>query len=274
MTNVVDLNVNRAVDASGNCRPGRRRISTSPAPPPVTVYSDAAATTPHATPVVEPMDRGCSRRSTRWFGCAEGQRHNGIGAAVPDYPRDPVVIFSDTSTGASSISFFPDHGQRRAERAGGDCQHSAGRERHFHHRPHGYIEDDAGPHALHAVRATTSTTHRPSRRRMRTTAPPAGFTACRVLANLPEAGSSRAFSCWPRTARKLRRSQRPPGQHTAQVRTGGSWTAWVQMIDTGNIASYVGTTATIQNSTSGGPSTSPAFRPTSAKSPSCLTACR
>ena len=62
MTNVVDLNVNRAVDASGNYLAGAKAyFSQSGTSTPVTVYSDAAATTPHGE---------CARRAAREQGRA------------------------------------------------------------------------------------------------------------------------------------------------------------------------------------------------------------
>lgn len=71
-------------------------------------------------------------------------------------------------------------------------------------------------------------------------------------ANLPEAGFFEMLVLAPNGTEIAQIAAKTTGASTwRRVRTGGSWTAWVQMIDTGNIASYVGTTATIQNSTSG-----------------------
>ena len=73
-----------------------------------------------------------------------------------------------------------------------------------------------------------------------------------TCANLPEAGSFDLLVISANGTEVTQVAVKTTGASTwRRVRTGGSWTAWVLMIDTGNIASYVGTTATIQNSTSG-----------------------
>lgn len=108
MTNVVDLNVNRAVDASGNYLAGAKAyFYQSGTSTPVTVYTDAAATTPHATPVVADGSGVFPAIYAAGSVALKVNVTTSSGAAVPGYPRDPVVIFSDSSTGASSISFSP-----------------------------------------------------------------------------------------------------------------------------------------------------------------------
>jgi len=108
MTNVVDLNVNRAVDASGNYLAGAKAyFYQSGTSTPVTVYADAAATTPHATPVVADGSGVFPAIYAAGSAALKVNVTTSSGAAVPGYPRDPVVIFSDTSTGASAISFSP-----------------------------------------------------------------------------------------------------------------------------------------------------------------------
>lgn len=108
MANVISTNVNRATDANGNPVAGAKAyFYLSGTSTPVTVYSDAAATTPHPTPVVAdgngvfPPIFGASAASLKV------NVTTAAGAAVPGYPRDPVVIFADTTVGASAISFTP-----------------------------------------------------------------------------------------------------------------------------------------------------------------------
>lgn len=108
MANVISTNVNRATDANGNPVAGAKAyFYLSGTNTPVTVYSDAAATTPHPTPVVAdgngvfPPIFGVSAVSLKV------NVTTASGAAVPGYPRDPVVIFADTTVGASAISFTP-----------------------------------------------------------------------------------------------------------------------------------------------------------------------
>lgn len=108
MANVISTNVNRATDANGNPVAGAKAyFYLSGTNTPVTVYSDAAATTPHATPVVADGGGVFPQIYAASGASLKVNVTTASGAAVPGYPRDPVVIFADTTVGASAISFTP-----------------------------------------------------------------------------------------------------------------------------------------------------------------------
>lgn len=254
MTNVVDLNVNRAVDASGNYLAGAKAyFYQSGTSTPVTVYSDAAATTPHATPVVADGSGVFPAIYAAGSAAMKVNVTTASGAAVPGYPRDPVVIFSDTSTGASSINFSPitGNGALNVQAAIANIQP---------------VVNDISTIArtvtskttLALMRSTLAVGDNVNNTSTIQTADANNCTASgfyrlqNTCANLPEAGYFEMLVLAPNGTEVTQVAVKTTGASTwRRVRTGGSWTAWVLMIDTGNIASYVGTTATIQNSTSG-----------------------
>ena len=254
MTNVVDLNVNRAVDASGNYLAGAKAyFYQSGTSTPVTVYSDAAATTPHATPVVADGSGVFPAIYAAGSVALKVNVTTASGAAVPGYPRDPVVIFSNTSTGASSINFSPitGNGALNVQAAIANIQP---------------VVNDISTIArtvtskttLALMRSTLAVGDNVNNTSTIQTADANNCTASGFYrlqsscANLPEAGFFEMLVLAPNGTEIAQIAAKTTGASTwRRVRTGGSWTAWVQMIDTGNIASYVGTTATIQNSTSG-----------------------
>ena len=254
MTNVVDLNVNRAVDASGNYLAGAKAyFYQSGTSTPVTVYSDAAATTPHATPVVADGSGVFPAIYAAGSVALKVNVTTSSGAAVPGYPRDPVVIFSDTSTGASAISFAPitGNGALNVQAAIANIQP---------------VVNDVSTVARTVTSKTTLALMRSTlavgdnvnnTSTIQTTdadnCTASGFYRLQnTCANLPEAGFFDLLVISTNGTEVTQIAHRTTGAGTwRRVRAGGSWTAWVRMIDAGNISTYVGTTATIQNSTSG-----------------------
>ena len=242
MTNVVDLNVNRAVDASGNYLAGAKAyFYQSGTSTPVTVYSDAAATTPHATPVVAD---GSGVFPAIYAAGSVAMKVNvttSSGAAVPGYPRDPVVLFSDTSAGASSISFAPitGNGALNVQAAIANIQP---------------VVNDISTIArtvtskttLALMRSTLAVGDNVNNTSTIQTADANNCTASGFYrlqsscANLPEAGFFEMLVLAPNGTEIAQIAAKTTGASTwRRVRTGGSWTAWVQMTDSGNIASML-----------------------------------
>lgn len=242
MTNVVDLNVNRAVDASGNYLAGAKAyFYQSGTSTPVTVYSDAAATTPHATPVVADGSGVFPAIYAAGSVALKVNVTTSSGAAVPGYPRDPVVIFSDTSTGASAISFSPitGNGALNVQAAIANIQP---------------VVNDISTVArtvtsqatLALMRSTLAVGDNVNNTSTIQTADANNCTASGFYrlqsscANLPEAGFFEMLVLSPNGTEIAQIAAKTTGASTwRRVRTGGSWTAWVQMTDSGNIASML-----------------------------------
>ena len=252
MTNVVDLNVNRAVDASGNYLAGAKAyFYQSGTSTPVTVYSDAAATTPHATPVVADGSGVFPAIYAAGSVALKVNVTTSSGAAVPGYPRDPVVIFSDTSTGASSISFSPitGNGALNVQSAIANIQPTINSISDFAKT---YLDETTAAATLAVLGVGANFGSVPTQITDWNVASSGFFWGDAAAANSPGAFVSAGFTAWVSSATAVQFAVRSGGNEMYYRRLSVSvWSSWLRVIDASNISSYVGTTATIQNSTSG-----------------------
>ena len=108
MTDIITSGVIRAVDANGAAIPGAQAyFYQSGTTTPATVYSNATATTPHATPVVADASGVFPAIYAASPAPLKMDVKTPLGAAVTGYPLDPVAIYSTSNSGASAIGFMP-----------------------------------------------------------------------------------------------------------------------------------------------------------------------
>lgn len=108
MANSISIFPNRVLDANGDPVPGAKAyFYQSGTTTPVTVYSDQACTIPHPTPLEADGNGVFPAFYPASAAAVKVDVTTALGAAVPGYPIDPVVITSSASTGASSVSFSP-----------------------------------------------------------------------------------------------------------------------------------------------------------------------
>ena len=262
MANVIDLNVNRAVDGNGNPVAGAKAyFYQSGTTTPVTVYSDAAATTPHATPVVAdgsgvfPAIYGASGASLKV------NVTTASGAAVSGYPRDPVILFTDTSTGAASISFAPisGNGATNVQTAIANIQAVVN---NISAAARGVLDETT----LSAMRTALElpsyyyqisvTAHTGTANSLADGRPRGAYleyvgTGATGFWSGASVGDVAMTIVHDSTNTAVQLGMDQSGQAHYRGKTGGAWGSWNEIITTANITTYVGTTAAIQNSTSG-----------------------
>lgn len=107
MAGSVYFNQNVALDADGNPESGAKayfyQTGTST---PVTVYSDAGLTTPHASPLVADSNGRFAAVYTNGSVQLKVTVTDSAGATLPGYPVDPA-LFQSSSASASNVAFTP-----------------------------------------------------------------------------------------------------------------------------------------------------------------------
>ena len=233
----MDLNVNRAVDASGNYLAGAKAyFYQSGTSTPVTVYADAAATTPHATPVVADGSGVFPAIYAAGSVALKVNVTTSSGAAVPGYPRDPVVIFSDSSTGASSISFSPitGNGALNVQQAFANIQPTINSISDFAKT---YLDETTAAATLAVLGVGANFGNVPTQITDWNVASSGFFWGDAAAANSPGAFVSAGFTAWVSSATAVQFAVRAGGNEMYYRRLSVSvWTSWVRVIDTANLA--------------------------------------
>lgn len=240
MTDIITSGVIRAVDANGAAIPGAKAyFYQSGTNTPVTVYANATATTPHATPVVADGSGVFPPIYTAGNAPLKMNVTTALGAAVPGYPLDPVALYSTTGSGASSVSFSPitGNGATNVQQAIQNIQTPLNTI-----TPAGWaLLDDANAAAMRAtlgisangdlslVEAADANNATKS----------GAYRLQNTCANLPSVNPFECFVSSPNGTDVAQVAIRATdGQMWRRIRTGGAWTAWAPIIDTGNIDSH------------------------------------